>query len=307
AGAQILDHLVGLENVGANLVAPADIGLAGRLGVGRFLALLQLHLIEPRLQHVHGGGAVLVLAALLLAGHDATGGQMGDADRRIRGVHGLPARARGAVGVDLEVAFANLDVDGIVDHGIDPDAGKAGVAAGGRIIGADAHQPVHAALGLHPAIGIVALDQDGGRLDAGLLAIVQFDGFDLHLPALGPAGVHAQQHAGPILAFGAAGARMDFDIAVIAVDFAREQGFDLGAARRLPEFGQGLFGFAHDLLVALGLAEPDQFDIVANAGVQRAHHGDGGVEIVPLAHDGAGVFRIVPEFGGFGLRVQRVE
>ena len=41
AGAQVLHHLIGLQHVGADLVAPADVGLGGLLGGGLRLALLQ--------------------------------------------------------------------------------------------------------------------------------------------------------------------------------------------------------------------------------------------------------------------------
>ena len=43
------------------------------------------------------------------------------------------------------------------------------------IEGRDAHQPVHAGLGLEPAIGVLALDQDGRRLDARLFAVAFLD------------------------------------------------------------------------------------------------------------------------------------
>ena len=41
AGAQILHHLIGLQHVRADLVAPADIGLGGLIGGGLLLALFQ--------------------------------------------------------------------------------------------------------------------------------------------------------------------------------------------------------------------------------------------------------------------------
>ena len=89
---------------------------------------------------------------------------------------------------------------------------------------------MHAHLGLEPAIGVVALDLDGGGLDARLLALRLFHELDLEAVLLGPARVHAQQHAGPVLAFGAARAGMDFQIAVVGVGLAREQ--RLGLAPR---------------------------------------------------------------------------
>ena len=95
---------------------------------------------------------------------------MGDAHRAVGLVDVLAAGARGAVGVDAQILVVDLDLDLVVDHRIDPDRGEAGVAPRVRVEGRDAHQPVHAALGLEPAIGVGAADPDRRRFDAGLLA-----------------------------------------------------------------------------------------------------------------------------------------
>ena len=49
------------------------------------------------------------------------------------------------------------------------------MAALGRVVGRDAHQPVHAALGLEVAVGVLAVDLDRGVLDAGLVAGLQVE------------------------------------------------------------------------------------------------------------------------------------
>ena len=108
-GAQVLDQLIGLQHVGADLVAPADFGLGGIGGVGLRFALLQLGLVQPRLQLLHRRGAVLVLGALVLAGDDDPGGNMGDPDRAVGRVDVLPACARRAIGVDPQIGFVDLD------------------------------------------------------------------------------------------------------------------------------------------------------------------------------------------------------
>src|SRR6185437_3055484 len=133
AGAEVLDHLIGLEDVRADLVAPADIGLGRVHRIDGGLAPVQLDLVEPRLEHGHRLGAVLVLRALALAGDDD--GRL-DAGRRVGHAHGavglvdvLAARPGRAVGVDAEILVLDLDFDLVVDHGIDPGRGKAGVAA----------------------------------------------------------------------------------------------------------------------------------------------------------------------------------
>ena len=124
-------------------------------------------------------------------------GNVRDAHRGVGGVDVLAAGAGGAIGVDAHVLLVDLDVDVVVDRRIDPDGGEAGVPARVGIEGRDAHQPVHAAFGLQPAIGIVALDQHGGRLDAGLFAGMLADDLDLVAVRFGPAHVHALAASGP--------------------------------------------------------------------------------------------------------------
>src|SRR3546814_18750736 len=83
------------------------------------------------------------------------------------------------------------------------------------------------------------------RFDARLFARLIFDKFDLHPALFGPAHIHALEHLGPVLAFGAAGAGVDLDIAIIAVGLARAQRLDLilFAARR--EDAAPPHGFLH--------------------------------------------------------------
>ena len=156
-------------------------------------------------------------------------GDVRDAHRQFGLVDVLAAGARGAIGVDAAVAFVDVDLDAVVDDRIDPDRGEAGVAARVRVERRDAHQAMHAQFGLQPAMRVVALDDDGRRLDAGLVARRLFDDLDLELAPLGPAHIHAQQHARPVAALGAAGAGMHFDIGVVAVRFARQQRLELAA------------------------------------------------------------------------------
>ena len=118
------------------------------------------------------------LATTMLVGH------VRDAHRRVGRVDVLAAGAGGAIGVDAAVAFLDVDLDVVVDHRKDPDAGKAGVPARVAVVGRDAHQPVHARFGLEPAVGVLALDLQRRRLDAGLLARALLD--QRHLVAARP-------------------------------------------------------------------------------------------------------------------------
>jgi hypothetical protein len=83
---------------------------------------------------------------------------------------------------------------------------------------------------------------------------VEVDQFDLHAVALGPAAVHALEHAGPILALGPARARIDLDIAVVGVGLARQQGGDLVAFGPLGKVGQRADAVVDQAVVILGSA-----------------------------------------------------
>src|SRR6516162_725536 len=229
AGAQVLHHLVGLQHVGTDLVAPADVGLGGLRGFRLGFAPLELALVEARPQHGPGGGAVLVLGALGLADYGDAGGDVGQAHRRFGLVDVLAAGAAGAHGVGAHVGLVDVDDDAVVDHGIDVDAGERSVTARIGVERRDAHQAVHAVLALEPAESIVALDLHRRRLEAGLLPRGLFQVFDLVAVLLGPARVHAQEHVGPVLALGAAGAGMNLEEGVEAVGLTGQKRFELAA------------------------------------------------------------------------------
>src|SRR2546423_575179 len=146
SGTQVLDARL-VEDIRADLVAPAHIRLGILEHPGGGIALVDLQLVELRLEHLHGGGAVLVLAALVLAGgHDAAG-QMGDAHRRLGLVDVLSTRSGGAVDVHLQVRGIDLDLDVVIDLGRDEHGCERGVAAVSGIEWRLGHQPTHAGLG----------------------------------------------------------------------------------------------------------------------------------------------------------------
>ena len=114
----ILDQAIGLKNIRADLVAPADIGLAVKGRIGGILALLHFQIIEPRAQRLHGVGAVLVLGFFRGRDDDA-GGEVGDPHGGVGGVHMLATGAAGAADFDPQVVGLDLDIDllGFREHG----------------------------------------------------------------------------------------------------------------------------------------------------------------------------------------------
>src|SRR5437867_829642 len=166
---------------------------------------------------------------------------------------------------------------------------------------------MHAVLGLEPAIGVAALHLDGGGLDARLLAAGLLDPIDLVAVLLGPARVHPQQHAGPILAFSAAGAGMDLDIAVVAVGLARKQRLELTARDVSAQLLERGLGLRHHLLVALGLAQLDHGELVVELALDTGDRVELVLERGALLHHALRALLVVPEVGVFGLTVELAE
>lgn len=111
ARAQILDHLVRVEHVAANLVAKTNRGLGSADLIQGLGALLELNLVQASLEDLHARGLVLDLAALVLAGDHNAAGKMRHAHGGVGGVDALTARAARVVHVHADVVGTDLDVD----------------------------------------------------------------------------------------------------------------------------------------------------------------------------------------------------
>jgi len=212
AGPVVLDHLVGLEDVGADLVAPGDPSLLiVGLGGGR-LPFGDLALVEFGFEHLEGGGPIPMLAPVALAlDHDARG-QVANADGRVGLVDVLTTRAAGAVRVHMQVFVPQLDLDLFVKDRGHIDSSEGRVSAAARVEGGDAHQPVHSHLALEIAVGSVTLDREGDTLQPSFLVggeLLHCDGIARLLKV---AGVHPQQHLGPVAALRTPGSGLDLEI-----------------------------------------------------------------------------------------------
>ena len=82
--------------------------------LGHLLPLLELGQFAA--QHLHGGLPVLDLAALILALHHDTCGQMGNTDSRLSLIDVLAARAAAAIGVHAQFVGINDDFVVVVQH-----------------------------------------------------------------------------------------------------------------------------------------------------------------------------------------------
>ena len=133
-GAQVLDHLVGVEHVAPDLVAPARLDVLAAQLAQLGLLLLELALEEPRLQDLDRGLLVLGLAALVLALGDDARREVRQAHRRVGLVDVLAARTLRAVRVDADLVPVELDRDVLVrlGHDLDQRRTSSGVGSGRR-------------------------------------------------------------------------------------------------------------------------------------------------------------------------------
>ena len=158
---------------------------------------------------------------------------------------------------------------------------------------------MHAALGLGVAVGVLALDEDGGLADAGLVAglhVLQFHG---EAAALGPAVVHAEEHVGPVVRLGAARAGLDGEDGVVAVELAGEERGDLEGVELGDHAGHGLVEFPGvnlELGPAGGFDELDHDVEVLDPLVKGDDRQDGLLQAVELGNVLLRALVVVPEF-----------
>ena len=126
-GAQILDQLIRLQDIGADLVAPGVV--AWRTPHACSARRLDLKIIQACFQDAHRIGFVLVLRTLTLADYHNPGFQMRQTHGTIGTVDVLTAGTAGAEGVNAQIAVGNDDIDIIIDFRQDIDRSKGSMAA----------------------------------------------------------------------------------------------------------------------------------------------------------------------------------
>ena len=146
-GAMVLDHVVRMKYIGANLAAPGNIHLGAFQFFQLFLFFLELFLVKLGQQYLHGSVSIAVLRPLVLALYNDARRDVRDAHGRAGLVHVLASGAAGPISVDAQILFVNVDFDGIVDFRVDEYRGKRGVAPLVGIEWGNAHQSMDARLG----------------------------------------------------------------------------------------------------------------------------------------------------------------
>jgi hypothetical protein len=100
---------------------------------------------------------------------------------------------------------------------------------------------------------------------------------------------------------------MDFEVAIVAVGFARQQALELALRRFGAQFVERRLGFLDDAVVALGLAELDQLHRVVIIALDPAIAFDQVVKPAAFADQRLRRLGIVPKLRLFGLFIQLVE
>src|SRR5580698_2930904 len=315
AGPHVLDVLVRVQNVVADLGAPAPSVVPAQLGhFGLLLRALALE--QLGLQHGHRAGAVLDLAALVLAGDHDPGRQVRDPDRRVGGVDPLAAGAAGPEHVDPYLVLGHLDVVRLLHHRDHVNARERGLPAALVVVLRDPHHPVRAVLAAQRAVGIWGLYRERGRLDPRLFRVGRVVDLGRVSVPLGPAQVDPAQALGPVCRVGAARLRVDRDQRLARVVLTGQQRPDLQLVDLLAEHRQVAGRLFPGRLVALALGQLEQHLGVLEAAVQALQPGQLAVEVGQPAGDRLrlllvfpqpGLTRALPEHVGFfshGLRVE---
>src|SRR3984893_9826147 len=145
--------------VGANLFrAVTGFDLAATLGADGGLLLFELQFVQARAKDAHSLGAVFDLRLFVLLRNNQTAGDVRDAHRGIRGIHGLAAGTRGTERVDAQILRFDFDVN-VVGFGKHGDGRRGRVDAPLLLGSGDALHAMYTAFVFQLGINFVALNR----------------------------------------------------------------------------------------------------------------------------------------------------
>ena len=151
------------------------------------------------------------------------------------------------------------------------------------------------------AVGILALDHNGGGFQAGFVALLIVHDLIGEAVALGPAGVHPVEHLCPVLCLGAACAGMKRENGVGGIVLAGEQGLEPGGLHALDEGGVFFLQFGEEGLVLFLVAHLAQDHHVVPGGAALGLGLQLVLFLLELLQDFLGVLRVVPKAVGSAL------
>ena len=292
-GTHVLDEFVGMQNVVADLRTPLNFLFAGLDFAALGVAFLDHLLVEARLEQLNGLLFVLKLRAGFSVLDDNARGLVAQSNAGLNLVDVLPAGSAGSKGIPIDVCHVHLNIDGVVDQGVDVHADKGRVAARVRIKRTNANQAVNPVLAFEVAKYKFSLDLEGHGLNPGNFALLKVELAHLVAISFGPAQVHAHQHSGPVAGFGSARARRHLEHRAHFIFFAAEHVAELHRAELLLELGYGRIdvGFLDDALAV----KLNRGLYLAHLGLHRLVSLNPVLEFANLAHGLFGLFGVVPK------------
>ena len=147
------------------------------------------------------------------------------------------------------------------------------------------------------AVGVATFDLDRAALDPGFLPFGEFVHGHLHAVVFCPAGVHAQQHLGPVLGVGTTGASIDAENGTLFVVFAAEQTLQFPPVEPLSQLAQTVLSLLQQVLVGLQLVKLKGGLGVVDSTAPSAQLRQLGLHLIQTPHLLLGVLLVIPEIG----------
>ena len=161
-------------------------------------------------------------------------------------------------------------------------------------------------LPVEEAVSILTFNHDGGGLDAGLVPLLIVHDFVGEPVALGPPGIHAVEHLGPILGLRAASAGVEGQNGIGGIVFPGQQRLQPGGFHALNQRVVLLFQFGQEGLVLLLVAHFAQDHHVLPRGTALGLGLQLTFELLELLQHPLRLFRVVPKAVGSTLSFQKV-
>jgi len=282
---------------------PTDIGFGGLDLILLGSALTHFKLEQSSAQHLHGLVAVTVLRPIVLALHDDTARMVGDSHRRFGLVHVLAARARGAEHIDSQIRRVDIHFDRVIDFGVNVDRCERSVSSATGVERGFAHETMDAGFGTQKTVRVFAFNLDGCALDASHIAGRFFQQLGFEAFAFAVAQILTKQHLRPVLGFGAARARLNFQKAVTGVGRVRKHAPKL---EPLHLFAKACcVGLDGDqcVVIALGFGDLGQFGGVAQACFDTLNAVYDLIKLLFFATEFLRLLGVIPDVGRFELAI----
>ena len=184
--------------------------------------MLHLLIIKYRAQLTHSILLILGLVArlgildknLLLGTRVGVFILIAQTHSRLHLIHILSAGAAASESIPRDARRLNNNLDAIIDKRGNKHRAERGHTLTLRVVGAHAHQTMHAILALKIAVCVGSLKLKGNSLYARILGLLKVGNSHLIAVGLGPAHIHTHKHTRPILRLGTARARVNLQHAV---------------------------------------------------------------------------------------------